>query len=59
VILSEGLKGFAKIGDAVTFVGHGHKFQLWEPETFRAHLEEARAAARDLRHRAGSAGAAA
>jgi MraZ protein len=59
VILGEGLKSFAKIGDAVTFVGHGHKFQIWEPETFRAHLEEARAAARDLRHRAGSAGAAA
>jgi MraZ protein len=56
VILSESLKSFANIGDAVTFVGHGHKFQIWEPETFRAHLEEARAAARDLRHRAAGAG---
>ena len=53
VILSEGLKAHASIGDAVTFVGHGHKFQIWEPETFRAHLEEARAKARELRRRIG------
>lgn len=53
MILTESLKSFAGITDAVTFVGHGHKFQIWEPETFRAHLEEARAKARDLRRRIG------
>lgn len=53
VILTETLKSYAGITDQVTFVGHGHKFQIWEPETFRAHLEEARAKARDLRRRVG------
>ncbi|HZW46218.1 MAG TPA: division/cell wall cluster transcriptional repressor MraZ, partial [Microvirga sp.] len=31
------------------FVGLGHKFQIWEPERFRAHLEEARTKVRDLK----------
>jgi MraZ protein len=55
VILTESLKSFANITDTVTVVGHGHKFQIWEPETFRAHLESARARARDLRRRLGEA----
>jgi MraZ protein len=55
VILTESLKSFAKITDMVTVVGHGHKFQIWEPETFRGHLENARARARDLRRRLGEA----
>ncbi len=49
VILTESLKLYAGIADNVTFVGHGHKFQIWEPERFRAHLEVARAKARELR----------
>ena len=53
-ILTESLKTYAGITDSVTFVGHGHKFQIWEPETFRAHLENARAKARDLRRNAGA-----
>src|ERR1700755_2389284 len=32
VILSESLKTHAAIGEAVAFVGLGHKFQIWEPE---------------------------
>jgi MraZ protein len=43
------VKAHAEIGDAVTFVGLGHKFQIWEPERFRAHLEEARTKVRDLK----------
>jgi MraZ protein len=27
--------------DAVTFVGLGHKFQIWEPARFRAELAAA------------------
>ena len=54
IFLTESLKGYAGISDQVTFVGHGHKFQIWEPETFRAHLDDARAKARDLRRRIGS-----
>ena len=49
VILTESLKAYAGITGEVTFVGQGHKFQIWEPERFRAHLEEARNRVRDLR----------
>jgi MraZ protein len=41
IILTEPLKEHAHISDAVTFVGLGHKFQMWEPERFRTHLSEA------------------
>jgi MraZ protein len=44
----------AGLGDTVTFVGLGHKFQIWEPERFRAHLEEARTKVRDLKKALGS-----
>ena len=54
VILTESVKFHAGITEAVTFVGLGHKFQIWEPERFRAHLEEARAKVRDLKRSFGS-----
>jgi len=38
----------ALTGEAA-FVGHGHKFQIWEPSRFAAHLEEAKARVRRLR----------
>jgi len=41
VTLTETLKAHAGIADAVTFVGLGHKFQIWEPERFRAELAAA------------------
>lgn len=53
IILTEGLKAHAEIGDAVTFVGLGSKFRLWEPERFRAHLAEARSKVRALKSRLG------
>lgn len=59
VILSETLKGFAGIASEVTFVGQGHKFQIWEPDRFRAHLAEARNRVRDLRKQIGALPAAA
>src|SRR5262245_27544939 len=34
VILSEQQKAHAKISDTITFVGLGHKFQIWEPQNF-------------------------
>ena len=49
MVLTESLKETARIGDAVTFVGHGHKFQIWEPGRFRAHLDEALAKVREMR----------
>ncbi|MFC3691879.1 division/cell wall cluster transcriptional repressor MraZ [Chenggangzhangella methanolivorans] len=57
VILTESLKAYAGISDAVTFVGQGSKFQIWEPERFRAHLATARADARALKSRLARPGA--
>ncbi len=54
VALTEAAKDHAGIGDAVTFVGLGPKFQLWEPGRFRAHLEEARATMRELKQALGA-----
>ena len=36
------------------FVGLGHKFQIWEPERFRAELAEATAKVRALKRQLGS-----
>jgi MraZ protein len=58
-ILTESLKSYAAISSEVTFVGHGHKFQIWEPGRFRVHLEEARNRVRDLRKQLSSRYAAA
>ena len=41
VVLTDTLKTHAGIADAVTFVGLGHKFRIWEPGRFRAELAEA------------------
>src|SRR5712672_1888381 len=46
VTLTEPLKSHAGIADAVAFAGLGHKFQIWEPERFRAELAEATAKVR-------------
>ena len=54
VILTERLKAHAGITEAVAFVGLGHKFQIWEPERFRAHLTEATGKVRALRTQLGA-----
>jgi MraZ protein len=54
VILTDMLKSHAGIGEAATFVGLGHRFQIWEPERFRAHLEKATTTVRTLTKRLGS-----
>jgi MraZ protein len=54
VILSDGLKTHAGIAEAVAFVGLGHKFQIWEPERFRAQLAEATEKVRALKKQLGS-----
>ena len=53
VMLSETLKAFAGIVSDAAFVGQGHKFQIWEPSRFLAHLDEAKASLRDLRRQIG------
>jgi transcriptional regulator MraZ len=48
IVLSEMLKTHAAIDDAATFVGLGQRFQIWEPEHFRAELDKATNAVRAL-----------
>jgi len=52
--LPETLKAHAGIVDAVTFAGLGHKFQIWEPDRFRAELAEATEKVRALKQQLGS-----
>ncbi len=54
VVLTDDLKAHAGIGDSVVFVGLGHKFQIWEPQRFRAHLAKATATVRALTRQLGS-----
>lgn len=49
VVLTETIRAYAGLTSEVTFVGQGHKFQIWEPSRFRLHLEEATLRLRDLR----------
>lgn len=54
VVLTDALKAHAGIADAVSFVGLGHKFQIWEPERFRTQLVEATAKVRALKKQLGA-----
>ena len=54
VILTESLRTYAGISAEVTFVGQGHKFQIWEPGRFRARLEEAEQRVRALTRELGA-----
>lgn len=47
--LPERLREAAQLKDEAVFVGQGRKFQIWEPDQFCAHLNEARARARSTR----------
>lgn len=42
IALTDRMREQAGITDQVTFVGHGHKFQIWQPERFEAHFRESR-----------------
>src|ERR1700722_2448236 len=50
VQLTDSLKAHAAIADTVSFVGLGHKFQIWEPGRFRSEFAEATAKVRAFRH---------
>jgi MraZ protein len=54
VILSDTLKTHAGINSEISFVGMGHKFQIWEPGRFRAQLAEATGTVRALKKQLGS-----
>jgi MraZ protein len=57
-MLSENLKRHAGITEAVTFVGLGHKFQIWEPGRFQTELAEATQKVRELKAQLGAQSAA-
>ena len=59
IVLPERLLARASIGSEATFVGQGHKFQIWEPGRFRARLEEAEQRVRALTRELGTGYAAA
>jgi MraZ protein len=59
VQLTETLKAHGSIADSVSFVGLGHKFQIWEPGRFRAELAEATAKVRAFKQQLGTRMAAA
>jgi MraZ protein len=49
VSLDERLKATLGLDEEAVFVGQGHKFQIWAPGRFHAHLDEARLRVRQLR----------
>ena len=54
VILSEASRASIGLTSEAVFVGHGHKFQIWEPGRFASHLEEAKSRVRQLRTELGA-----
>jgi MraZ protein len=53
-LLGERYRAALGLTDEAVFVGCGHKFQIWEPSRFAAHLEEAKARVRRLRAELGA-----
>jgi MraZ protein len=49
MVLPQRLREAAQLREEAVFVGQGRKFQIWEPQRFAAHLDQARARARVLR----------
>jgi len=59
VQLTETLKAHAAIADTVSFVGLGHKFQIWEPGRYRTEFAAATAKVRAFKQAPGTRMAAA
>jgi MraZ protein len=58
VSLNDTLKRHAGITEAVSFVGLGHKFQIWKPGRFQSELAEATRKVRELKNELSSQAAA-
>ncbi len=56
VMLPDDLLEHAGLEDYATFVGLGHRFQIWDPDAYQEYAEEARQVARQSRSRFGAAG---
>lgn len=55
-IISERLRKHAGLTGEVTFVGLGHKFQMWEPRAFENYRAQSRSKMDNLRKRLGAGG---
>ncbi len=40
IVLPRDLASHSGIADRATFVGRGHRFEIWSPETFDAHMRK-------------------
>lgn len=47
ILIPDSFRAFAHLEEAVAFVGRGPTFQLWNPQRFEKHQEEARARIRN------------
>ena len=54
ITLGERMRASTGLQDEAMFVGQGRKFQIWEPNRFAAHLEEAKARVRRQRSEMGA-----
>jgi MraZ protein len=54
IVLPQSLRAHAGIGDQITFVGLGDKFQMWSPERFDERRRKAREKVRDHRNLLGA-----
>ena len=54
IVLPQSLRAHAGIGDQITFVGLGDKFQMWSPERFDERRSKAREKVRDHRNLLGA-----
>jgi MraZ protein len=48
-VLTDMMREITGITDGISFVGHGHKFQIWEPERFKDHNAESKNRLRAMR----------
>ncbi len=49
IVLSDRMREITGITDQAAFVGHGHKFQIWEPAHFAEHYTASRDKLRMMR----------
>ena len=54
VVLTDTIKTYTGITDAVAFVGQGDKFRIWQPERYEAYRAESLKQLPALRHTAGA-----
>lgn len=49
ILLPKNLMNFAEISDSAIFIGKGQIFEIWNPNLFKKHIQEARAKIKNSR----------